>query len=81
MLCWSWEDLRGAFYLFRLPKEWAPLFAFDLAFPAWQLGFAGQHVPDLASVVIPVGWRNAMGIVQYLHRRLLTQLGSLASGA
>ena len=28
-LVWTWEDLKGCFYLFRLPIRWAKVFAFD----------------------------------------------------
>eukprot|EP00974_Lingulodinium_polyedra_P063771 6156870-Lingulodinium_polyedra.AAC.1 len=23
---WSFDDLKGCFYIFRLPEQWAPLF-------------------------------------------------------
>ena len=31
-LMWSWYDMKGCFYIFRLPAAWAPLFAFDVSF-------------------------------------------------
>ena len=37
-LVWSWEDLRGCFYIFRLPRVWAPHFAFDYQYDSAELG-------------------------------------------
>eukprot|EP00974_Lingulodinium_polyedra_P095778 9284224-Lingulodinium_polyedra.AAC.1 len=38
---WSWDDLKGAFYLLRLSDAWAPVFAFDVSFLAADLGLEG----------------------------------------
>ena len=48
-LAWSWLDLKGCFYLFRLRRTWAPLFAFNWHYEASDLGFLGMAV---------VGWRR-----------------------
>ncbi|CAK0814213.1 unnamed protein product [Prorocentrum cordatum] len=39
-LAWSWLDLKGRFYLLRLQRTWAPLFAFNWHCEASELGAA-----------------------------------------
>eukprot|EP00971_Amphidinium_carterae_P283571 5629349-Amphidinium_carterae.3 len=51
----SWDDLTAAFYVFRLPSQWKRLFTLS----------------SIGAVAIPMGWRYAVGVAQYLHRRLL----------
>ena len=72
-LSWNAEDLKGCFYIFRLPRGWARNFAFDEVFTRGELELTGP--PDekvwLGAVVIPMGWLSAMGVAQYLHRRLV----------
>ena len=75
VLMWSAEDLKGCFYIFRLPDAWAPWFAFDVSFSGAELGLADKERYWLGAIVLPMGWKSAMGIAQYLHRRLLTCLG------
>ncbi|CAK0901035.1 unnamed protein product, partial [Prorocentrum cordatum] len=76
-LAWSFDDLTGAFYPYRLPDAWAPLFAFDAVFDAASLGlgvpFGGQVY--LGAVAMPMGYKHAMGLVQYVHRRMLSEAG------
>ena len=73
---WSFDDLRGAFYLLSLPPQWAPVFAFNMAYRAGDLELA-QYPADqelyLGATTLPMGWKHAMGVMQYLHRRLLAQ--------
>ena len=38
VLLWSADDLKGAFYIFRLPECWAPYFAFDIVFDGKEIG-------------------------------------------
>eukprot|EP00973_Karenia_brevis_P042451 5877313-Karenia_brevis.AAC.1 len=74
VLLWSWEDLKGAFYLFGLSGEWSPLFAFDQTFRLKDLkdNVAEESDRDvwIGATTIPMGWVNAMGLAQYLHRRM-----------
>ena len=72
-LLWSYEDMVGCFHLVRLPDSWSRCFAFNFAFKASDLGLEGEQNVYIGSRVMPMGWRNSMGIVQYLHRRLLTR--------
>ena len=72
-MLWSFEDMVGCFHLFRLPDEWSPYFAFNMSFSANELGLPGNDKVWLGSRVMPMGWSNSMGVVQYLHRRLLTK--------
>ncbi|CAK0854449.1 unnamed protein product [Prorocentrum cordatum] len=75
-LAWSWPDLKGCFYLFRLRRTWAPLFAFNWHYEASELGVPGHGRRWLASVNLPMGWKSAMGLVQYLHRKPLMRTGA-----
>ena len=43
VLVWRWKDMKGCFYLFRLPSAWAPLFAFAEEYTAHELGVS--HLP------------------------------------
>eukprot|EP00971_Amphidinium_carterae_P331016 6464351-Amphidinium_carterae.1 len=83
-LVMSYEDLRGAFYLLSVPPGWCKWFAFNIRFTLNELGLpsAGRDAHEplyLAAAVIPMGWLNAVGIVEGLHRELLLQ-GSTAGG-
>jgi hypothetical protein len=57
---WSHEDLKGAFYLFRLPSQWAKRFAFSWPRSGRSLGFNSDEVFYPASITLPMGWLNAM---------------------
>ena len=65
--------MKGCFYLFRLPAVWRRYFVMNTKFTAAELGLSGraERAVYLASTVVPMGWRNAMGLVQYLHRGML----------
>ncbi|CAK0801499.1 unnamed protein product, partial [Prorocentrum cordatum] len=41
---------------------------------AKELGLPGAGKRWLASATLPMGWKSAMGLIQYLHRRLLTNV-------
>ena len=75
VVVWSSEDLKGCFYLLKLPRSWAPSFAFDQRFSLAELGLPPSSDPGddgerwLGAVTLPMGWLNAMGIAQYVHRR------------
>jgi hypothetical protein len=70
----SSEDLQGCFYLFRLPPEWGGLFSFGHKRRGRELGKGGNDSEvwfHAAAITLPMGWRNAMGVVQHAHRCLM----------
>eukprot|EP00971_Amphidinium_carterae_P200865 3986081-Amphidinium_carterae.1 len=69
----SYEDLKGSFHLLRLRREWAKLFTFDLKFTPEELEVesADGGPVYLGAQVVPMGWKNAVGLVQYIHKRVL----------
>eukprot|EP00971_Amphidinium_carterae_P232556 4614965-Amphidinium_carterae.1 len=72
----SFEDLKGCFYLLRLRSSWARLFAFDLKYTPAELDLpdTGETGPVyLGARVVPMGWKSAVGLVQYIHKRLLRE--------
>ena len=91
----SQEDMKCAFYLFRLPDVWCPFFAVGLPVRASDLkgpeaaklrarlrakGMSVDTVGYLCLQVLPMGWLSAVGIMQIIHRNLLgTRLTSDAS--
>eukprot|EP00971_Amphidinium_carterae_P129112 2557437-Amphidinium_carterae.1 len=71
-LCLSWEDLKGAFYLLALPECWCKYFLFNIELSSRQLHIAGpDRMVRVGARVIPMGWKGAVGICQYLHRRMV----------
>ena len=83
-LSWSYDDMKGCFYLFAMPGSWAPYFCFRHAYTAGELGVVGlpESTPLwLGATTVPMGFCNAMGIIQYAHRRVHIgpQAGSLPS--
>ena len=83
----SQEDMTCAFYLFRLPKAWCPYFAIGLPVKLDQLtgnakaratslrmakGGDASGLGYLVLQVLPMGWKSAVGIMQAVHRRLMT---------
>jgi hypothetical protein len=65
-LRWSYDDVKGTFYMFRLPSPWAPLFAIAHRYMGADLSLKEPEV-YLASM----GWKNAMAIVELVHRKVL----------
>ena len=70
-LIWSWKDLKGCFHIFRLPATWLKLFVLNKQFNRKSLGLSGSGTCFLGVTVVPMGWINAFGLVQYAHRRML----------
>ena len=75
---WSEEDMSCSFYIFGLPDSW-------LCWTALNVELRGKEVSDLCSTrlklradekvyvgarVLPMGWKSAVGVLQYFHRRL-----------
>ncbi|CAE7898809.1 unnamed protein product, partial [Symbiodinium microadriaticum] len=69
VLLWSGDDQKGAFYAWKLPKAWRKLMAFKMPVPGRLVGRPGTPYIHVASAVIPMGWVNAVGLFQHLHRR------------
>eukprot|EP00971_Amphidinium_carterae_P234865 4660681-Amphidinium_carterae.1 len=57
-----------------LPRSWCKYFAFNTLLSSAQLGLEGpERGVRLGSCVIPMGWKGAaVGLCQYLHRRLVS---------
>ena len=51
---------------------WYKLFVLNMQFDRRQLGLSGTGPAFLGVSVVPMGWINAFGLVQYAHRRMLT---------
>ena len=70
----SGDDLMSAFYLFKLPTAWHPLFAFEKPLKHCDVheGSGDSSEVYLAATVMPMGWLSAVGILQHAHRRLAT---------
>ena len=72
VLLWSSDDIKGAFYIFRLPRAWRPFMAFEKQVPGHILGpqHAHSEMVYICSAVIPMGWINAVSLFQHLMRNL-----------
>ena len=73
----SSEDLKCAFYLFRLPEAWMPFLCFTPVVRRGDLGVDGPSADEghLALKVVPMGATFATGVIQHVHRRLGRQAG------
>ena len=60
--------MRGCFYLFRLPDTWAPIFALSEAYTEEELQLGSGHELEwyLGLVVLPMGFKTAMGLAGVL---------------
>eukprot|EP00971_Amphidinium_carterae_P327215 6458421-Amphidinium_carterae.2 len=76
----SYEDLKGCFYLVALEASWHSIFAFNAEFWAWDLGLQDRFPENerihVGAAVCPMGWKAAVGLIQYIHRRILGQPSS-----
>ena len=70
VLLWSGEDQRGAYYAWALPPVWRQFMAFRWPVPGSLVGLPNEPEVYVAAAVIPMGWVNAVGLFQHLHRRL-----------
>ena len=75
---WSKEDLKAAFYIFKLPEAWWKWFTFSKQVRGSVVGRPEAFV-YLCCRVIPMGWVSAVGVMQHIHRVLL--LASAPRGA
>ena len=63
------EDMIACFFLFRLPDCWAPYYLLAEQVPGWVVDQPWRKAVYVGFVTIPMGWVNAVAILQYLHRR------------
>ena len=80
LLLWSGDDMRCAFYLFGLPVEWAPYMVIDGALDPTLFGQPAGEDMWLYVRVVPMGWINAVGVCQYLMRRLSVERPPAGAG-
>ena len=73
----SSEDMRACFFLFRLPPCWSTYFVLDEMMPGWVVDQPRKAWVHVGFTTLPMGWINAVAILQYLHRRLLAKTSSL----
>ena len=64
----SGEDLTSAFYLFRLPPEWANYMVMEREVCLRDLGEDSDEMRYVGISVLPMGWASAVGIMQAAHR-------------
>lgn len=76
----SSEDIRCFFYLFGLPESWYPFLGFNKEVPPELVPpqFQGKRCV-LHSKVLPMGFRNSVGIAQHIHRNVINAALSQAS--
>lgn len=66
----SGEDLTAAFYLFRLPPQWADFMVLEKEVP-WDIFVSGKPGKTRVGIsVLPMGWNSAVGIMQSAHRQI-----------
>ena len=70
----SSEDRRRFFYLFSPPPSWYPFLGFNKAIPEGLVPpkWAGRKCV-LHARVLPMGFRNSVGIAQHIHRNVVRQ--------
>ena len=70
----SSEDIRCFFYLFALPTSWFPFLAFSKPVPDHLVPEAWKgKTCMLRAKVLPMGFRNSVGIAQHVHRQVIRQ--------
>ena len=71
----SQADMTSAFYLFKLPDEWSPYLCFNLCFKGREIGFDDDGIRYLSCAVLPMGWSNAVSVMQEISEQLLLTQG------
>ena len=69
------SDMTSAFYLFRLPKVWQRMMAFNISFLGEEIGLQHGMRFRPACMVIPMGWASAVSVMQELAERSTTIAG------
>lgn len=68
----SSEDIKCFFYLFALPPNWFPFLGFNKLIPAELVPEEWRGKPCvLHARVLPMGFRNSVGIAQHVHRQVI----------
>ena len=71
----SQADMTSAFYLFKLPVAWSPYLCFNLCFKGSEIGFDDDVIRYLSCAVLPMGWSNAVSVMQEISEQLLLSQG------
>jgi hypothetical protein len=80
ILAWCSEEMKCAFYVFRVPRCWWPYFAIKGKVPAEWFGGVRGEFRYMCAVVVPMGWLSAVGACQHFHRFILQRGPSAAMG-
>lgn len=67
------EDFCSCFNLFTLPASWRGLMCFGLMVDAKFMGGTAGHMVYPAMAVVPMGWINAVTVIQSVVRSLVFQ--------
>ena len=68
----SSEDIRCFFYLFSVPEGWYPYLGFNKLVPEELKPAEWKGRPCvLHAQVLPMGFRNSVGIAQHIHRNVI----------
>jgi len=67
------EDFCSCFNLFTLPASWRGMMCFDLMVDAKYMGGTAGHMVYPAMAVVPMGWINAVTVIQSVVRSLVFQ--------
>ena len=70
-MTWSCEDLKCCFYMFGFPEEWWSHFVLNWSFKGSDFGADHDEEVGLGLCVMPMGYKNAMTLVQYWHRKMI----------
>ena len=67
------EDFCSCFNLFTLPPAWRSMMCFNLTVDAKLMGGTPGHMVYPAMAVVPMGWINAVTVIQSVVRTLVFQ--------
>jgi hypothetical protein len=70
------EDLVSCFNLFRLPERWAGFATFAKQAPATIFGGPAGAMDYVGKRVVPMGWINAVSLMQTVVRKLVFGLSA-----
>ena len=71
MLCFS-EDQSGCFHAYEIPCCWRGFFVLERKVPWQALGIERSGETRVRVRTCPMGWIQAVDLIQEAHRRLLT---------
>ena len=76
----SGDDLTSAFYLFKLPDQWAEFLVLERPVPKSLFEEGGTGYTYVGVTVLPMGWSSAVAVMQNAHRQLALR-AEMAGGA